>query len=335
MKISNYYKKLGYEVSLKLDYRNLEDFSKVFIGKVFTDNVVPREVLKFSNVEYGGTGFFYDKAPNLPNIIEHALPDYDLYSKCKDFSNASIGFLTRGCFRKCSFCVHRRYERSFQASDLNEFLDKDKKYITFLDDNFLAFPKWKEILMKVKATGKPFQFIQGLDIRLLNEEKAKEFASAKYHGDYIFAFDDIKDKELIETKLRLWRKYSKKSTKLYLFCAYDKANNYDEVFWANDIRDLFERIKVLMEYDCLGYVMRYTLYKDSPYEKLYINIARWVNQPSFYKKMSYRDFCSKNQSRMKSDRACSALKSLREFESKYPEHSYLFDLEYNQMKMTK
>lgn len=31
------------------------------------------------NVHIGGTGFFFDKAPNLPNEIEHHAPDYHLY----------------------------------------------------------------------------------------------------------------------------------------------------------------------------------------------------------------------------------------------------------------
>ena len=32
---------------------------------------MPEEVLNMKNVEYGGTGFYYDKAPKLPDDIEH------------------------------------------------------------------------------------------------------------------------------------------------------------------------------------------------------------------------------------------------------------------------
>ncbi|HRR49597.1 MAG TPA: hypothetical protein P5293_06565, partial [Bacteroidales bacterium] len=32
-----------------------------------------------SNVQYGGTGFFFDKAEPLPYEIEHHMPDYHLY----------------------------------------------------------------------------------------------------------------------------------------------------------------------------------------------------------------------------------------------------------------
>lgn len=37
MKISGYYKEIGHNITLKLDYKNLEDYDRVFISKVFTD----------------------------------------------------------------------------------------------------------------------------------------------------------------------------------------------------------------------------------------------------------------------------------------------------------
>ena len=157
MKISGYYKKLGHEVELKLDYDNLDKYDKVFISKVFTDTPIDEEILKLDNVEYGGTGFFYDEAPDLPYEIEHQFPDYNLYDEWvqgeiargikpinfDDYSNSSIGFLTRGCFRKCGFCVNKKYNKAFEASPINEFLDPTRKKIVLYDDNFLACPSWR------------------------------------------------------------------------------------------------------------------------------------------------------------------------------------------------
>ena len=79
MKLSGYYKALGDEILLKTDYGGLDAFDRVFISKVFTDTPVPEAALKLSNVSYGGTGFFYDKAPALPEAVEHQMPDYHLY----------------------------------------------------------------------------------------------------------------------------------------------------------------------------------------------------------------------------------------------------------------
>ena len=81
MKISGYYKSKGYEVVLKRDYEGLEAFDKVFISKVFTDTPFPDEVLKLPNVEYGGTGFFYDKTPNLPDNIVFFFFYFYLYTR--------------------------------------------------------------------------------------------------------------------------------------------------------------------------------------------------------------------------------------------------------------
>lgn len=79
MKLSGYYKSKGCSTILKTDYLNLEQFDKVFISKVFTDTPIDESILTLPNVEYGGTGFFYDKAPKLPTEIEHFMPDYHLY----------------------------------------------------------------------------------------------------------------------------------------------------------------------------------------------------------------------------------------------------------------
>ena len=81
MKLSGYYKELGNDVELKLDYEDLLSYDKVFISKVFTDTPIDESVLNLPNVEYGGTGFFYDKAPKLPYKVEHHMPDYHLYDE--------------------------------------------------------------------------------------------------------------------------------------------------------------------------------------------------------------------------------------------------------------
>lgn len=79
MKISAHHKAIGDAVELKTDYDSLSDYDAVYISKVFTDTPVPDAVLKLDNVSYGGTGFYYDKAPCLSAAIEHQMPDYHLY----------------------------------------------------------------------------------------------------------------------------------------------------------------------------------------------------------------------------------------------------------------
>lgn len=79
MKLSAYYKDLGCDVVLKTDYEGLDHYDRVFLSKVFTDTAIPAGIIERENVTAGGTGFFYDKAPDLPAVIEHHRPDYHLY----------------------------------------------------------------------------------------------------------------------------------------------------------------------------------------------------------------------------------------------------------------
>ena len=330
MKISAYHKEQGHEVSLLLSYDEIENYDKVFLSKVFTDTPVPNGITELSQVECGGTGFFYDKAPPLPAEIEHHTPDYHLYdefvfsllesgvkrSELKYYLDYSIGFATRGCIRGCSFCVNKNYRSCVLHSPVEEFLDRDRKYITLLDDNVLSCREWKNVFEQLNATGKRFQFKQGMDERLLTDEKCEVIFNSKWIGDYIFAFDNIKDRRLVEKKLQLLRLHTDIVPKFYVFCGFnhDNPDTYPEGFWENDIRDVFERIKVLMSYKALPYIMRYPEYKRSPYRGMYDTIARWCNQPSFIKKKSFREFAFDTPGQNKS-----APVYLTEFERQHPE----------------
>ncbi len=269
MKISSYYKNQGHDVILLMDYKDIDSCESVFISKVFTDTPIDEKILKNPKVKYGGTGFFYDRAPPLDIPIEHSFPDYHLYDAWVDqqiksgkanrnalkyYLDYSIGFITRGCFRQCEFCVNKNYKQVCKHSPLYEFYDLNRPKICLLDDNFLGYTGWKESLEELQATGRRFQFKQGLDERLLTDEKCKILFSSKYDGDYIFAFDNIADAELIERKLQLIRCYTNAVPKFYVFCGFDRENKWDEVFWEQDLKDLMRRIKILFQYHALPYI---------------------------------------------------------------------------------
>ena len=338
MKLSAYYKSQNHNVYLKTDYDSLDQYDRVFISKVFTDTMVPDGVLDLPNVEYGGTGFFYDKAPKLQDEIEHIMPDYHLYDEWindklnegsegdeneddklariakrrKDFTyylDYSIGFLTRGCFRQCEFCVNKNYKKCEIHSPVLEFMDESRPKLCFLDDNFFACPQWKELITEVKATGKRFQFKQGLDERLLTDEKMQELMTWKYDGDYIFAFDNIDDRNIVEEKAHLIRRYNKslgQNLKFYVLCGFDRNDKYDSDFWNKDINDIFERIFILAKYNFKPYIMRFEKYKESPLYGTYVNIACWCNTPSLFNNHSYEEFCRKDDARKSGGQGTSA-----------------------------
>ena len=350
MKLSAFYKKQGHYVRLLLSYDEIENYDKVFISKVFTDTEIPEGILNLSWVEHGGTGFFYDKSPPLPYEIEHIMPDYHLYddfvdaqiqvalsliedederekiiskkrTEFKYYLDYSIGFVTRGCIRGCSFCVNKNYRQCLRHSPVSEFLDPERKYICLLDDNVLSCRAWKSIFEELNATGKRFQFKQGMDERLLTDEKCEVIFNSNWIGDFIFAFDNIKDYRLIARKLHLIRRHTDKRIMFYCFCGYnhDTPNDvttYTRDFWAKDIADLFERIHLLLHYKATPYIMRYKDYELSPYRGIYIAVASWCNQPQFVKNMSFREFCNR--------KGKAPTRYLEEFERDYPEIAYTY-----------
>lgn len=359
-KISGYWKDRGADVHFLLDYNWGSDFDHVYISKVFTDTESPEWLEETERVHIGGTGFYFDKAPNLPDEIEHHMPDYHLYDEWiesevikaraeaqrqekpfdlsafmvqfKEYTDYSIGFLTRGCFRKCDFCVNKKYDRVFSHSPLNEFFDKKRKKICLLDDNFFGCPRWRELLSELISTGYPFKFKQGIDERLLTDERCELLFNSNYDGDFTFAFDNIEDYDLIQSKLQLIRRYTQVRTiKFYVLVGFRST---DEI----DIANAFKRIELLMQYQCLPYLMRYqnkndTPWKTSPYSGLYIALARWCNQPSIFKKMSFRQFCEANQKLHKTPGTlCSSMKAMVQFEKQHPEIAQrYFDLRYERM----
>lgn len=368
-KIAGYHKRIGDDVTLitKWDYFLLLGYDKVYISKVFTDTVVPDwcdpETIKetLPNVSLGGSGFYFDSAEPLPCYIEHHMPDYSLYNdwieetvtqarneqgerfnekkfrqQFKEYTDYSIGFLTRGCFRKCGFCINKKYDRVSAHSPLDEFYDPNKKKICLLDDNFLGIGKAKaiEMLNELKATGKPFKFKQGIDERLISDEVCNIIFNSNYDGDITFAFDSINDYEIIESKLKIIKRYAKKkSIKFYVLVGFESTDE-------TDIENAFKRVELLMRYGCLPYVMRYQSkegkpYLQSKYKDIYITLARWANQPRFIKKMSFREFCYVTQGQVKSaDKQCTALRSMISFEREHKDIAQkYFDLKWDDLQI--
>lgn len=344
MKISGYNKSIGNHVDLLFDYNSLNEYDEVYLSCVFDFTKIPININDYPNLITGGTGLYWDKSPQLHCEVEHHMPDYSLYDEFidkaikrgikpitfKDYKDYSIGFTTRFCVRGCSFCINSNKTKVERHSSVSEFFDPSRRYIYLWDDNFLAYPKWEDVLDEIENTGRRFQFRQGLDIRFMTDQKAVRLSNAKYHGDYIFAFDDINDKSIVEDKLRLWKKYVHKTTKLYVFCGFDRNNTWDDSFWKQDIIETFERVKILMQFGCLSYIMRYKDYELSPYRGTYINLARWCNQPNFFKKKSYREFCLTN------GKNSSTVRYMLEFENDHPEVAQkYYDLKFEELNRYK
>ena len=105
MKISTYHKSLGGNVLLthgsQVKFTDIPD--RIYASIIYKKN---KHVLDYllsaypgADIDIGGSG--YDLHKELPPEIECKQPDYSLYPEC----DYSIGFSSRGCFRKCHFCI--------------------------------------------------------------------------------------------------------------------------------------------------------------------------------------------------------------------------------------
>ena len=70
-----------------------------------------------------------------------------------------------------------------------------------------------------------------------------------------------------------------------------------------------------MKYKCIPYIMKYEKYEESPYRGMYIDITRWCNQPSLFKKQSIREWAAYFPEHY------AASKYLKDFERKLPHHT--------------
>lgn len=302
MKLSSYHKQNGDNVELigfeEINPMSLfsNDFDLIYVSKAFTDTETPEYIFKMNNVKIGGTGFYFDKAEPLPYEIEHSKPDYDIYKKAYSFikkktffDEYSIGYTTRGCFRQCEFCVNKNSKKVELHSPIDEFYEPAKKKLAMLDDNILGLPNKElyKIFDRLEEINKPFQYRQGMDLRLITKERANRLLSLKYDDIFYFAFDLIENKDLITTKLGLWSELMEikkpnrqwNRTRLFVFCGFNPNNETNINFWINDLENIFVRFSIIYKYRCQPYTMKHKDYLKSPLKYVYDYISKYTNEP--------------------------------------------------------
>ena len=255
-------------------------FDKVYLSKVFSFTPDFEYPIDADEIERGGTGycislvngkevFDQSKNRNLPYEIEHIYPDYSLYPELT--RDTAYGFLTRGCPRGCDFCIVGKKEGrcSVKVADLSEFWRGQKK-IVLCDPNILACKDWKELLQQLIDSRAEVDFNQGLDIRLMTEEKAKMIAQLRI-TEIHFAWDRYEDKEKILPKLKLFADVA--SPNIHKKQAH-KAIVYTIVNFSTTLEQDLDRIYTLRDMGYWPYVM---IYDKEHCAQVYRNLQRWVN----------------------------------------------------------
>lgn len=264
MKLSAWHKEIfGDQVEF---YMPLWNYDTVYASKVF--NFSPMPELPEGAVT-GGTGFSLDSA--LPEEIEAIYPDYNLY-RC----NYAIGFITRGCVRKCSFCVVPQKEGQIKrVAELSQFW-RGQNQIMLLDNNLTAHPDCLSILKELRLTRARIDFSQGLDLRLMTPEIAKELSSIRLWKQIHFAWDDIRLEKAMFNGLRVLAENGVKKYKIMVYVLIGFNSTHEENY---------HRVMKLKDYGVDPFIMPYD--KNDDYQA---DFARWVNHKAIFKTVTWEEY---------------------------------------------
>ena len=256
MKLSAYHKNRGDAVDWWIA---LGKYDVAYKSKVFDYSPESSYAIRADVVIEGGTGYGLEN--KLPDEVEHIMPDYSLYPQFK----AAFGFLSRGCPRKCPFCVVSPKEgaKSERVSDLSEFWN-GQHLIKILDPNLLACKDHEIMLQQLIASAALVDFTQGLDIRLITADNVallKRIRVKQIH----FAWDN--PREDLTGMFERFKRLSgiKDYRKLGVYVLTNFNSTLDE--------DIY-RIETLRDLGYSPYVMIYDK-KNAPREKRLLQ--RWVN----------------------------------------------------------
>jgi hypothetical protein len=259
MKASTYYKSLGYDVKL-IHGKLLDKYDKEYRkgnwqGKVhsvfFPDIVIKSKVFTwtkdknlFYNKEYqeGGTGI--DITKKIHPDIDRAYPDYDLYKglyrKFKEkFEDAGIGFITRGCYRKCSFCfVPKKEGMIHEYMRIEDFKKEGSNNLILLDNNILAHKHGINEIKRMVDMGLFVDFNQGIDPHIISvkEDIAELLCQLNWISQVRLACDEQRDKPAIKKSVELLKKYKCKGRLFaYTIITPDVDESYDRIKFVDSL----------------------------------------------------------------------------------------------------
>lgn len=237
MKLSAHHKARGDEVYLNFP---LQRPDITYASCVFTWNSQGKASVPDGAIA-GGSGL--DLKAELPPEVEHIKPDYDLYPG----ANFSMGFTSRGCTRKCPWCIVPEKEGHIRTSaSVYEFLDRRFRSVVLLDNNFLASPDWRHTVADLINIGLEVDFNQGLDIRLVDDEVSWCLAQLRTRK-LRFAFDDITYERAVREGIKALVAQGLPSRRLSFYVLYGFQDDDTAV----------ERLKILQSYNVDIYPMGY------------------------------------------------------------------------------
>lgn len=185
-------------------------YDKVYSSKIFDftpeNPYLPPDAIK------GGTG--YDIHSALPDEIDAMFPDYSIYPDC----DYAIGYITRGCPRKCRWCIVPEKEGGIKPyRTWQELVRPDSNKIVLMDNNILACEYGINQLEGLIDSGYKIDLNQGMDARLVTDRIAQILSKLKWIKYIRFSCDTTAQIAAIENVARLLMKHDMKPYKLFIY----------------------------------------------------------------------------------------------------------------------
>ena len=241
------------------------EYDRVYSSKVFT--FTSENPYLPENTVRGGTG--YGIMDELPEEIDAMFPDYSIYPKCKH----AIGFLTRGCIRKCPWCVVPKKEGAIRPyRTWREVKRPDSRDIVFMDNNVLASEWGLEQIADMIGQDVRVDFNQGLDARLIDDDVAGMLARLKWIKFIRMSADTD---AMLDVALGAIDRLGKFGVKPYRVFVY---------VLAQDVESAERRCIVLRDIGANPFCQPYrdfTTNAEPPVELK--RLARWVNRKEIFK----------------------------------------------------
>ena len=269
MKVSAYHKEQGDTVEWYTDLW-AHTFDKVYCSKIF--NYTPMPNMLNDNCVYGGSG--YNLTTKLPENIENIKPDYTIYP---NYIHA-LGFLTRGCIRKCNHCIVPEKEGKIRPyRDIGDVL-QGRKTAVLLDNNILACEYGIKQIEKIIKLKIKVDFNQGLDCRLIDDSIAQILSRVKWLEPIRLACDSLSMIDPLIKATRLLRWYN---------C---KPSNYFVYVLVDDIDTAIEILKVVKGLGLDPFAQPYRDREGNEPTKEQKDLARWVNHKAIFKSVLWEDY---------------------------------------------
>jgi len=184
------------------------------------------------------------------SLLPEQCPDYSLIPDW----NASILFSSRGCIRRCPFCVVWKIEPEYKATiSIEHLVNPSHDKIIFWDNNFLASPYKFDILdylityRNEKGKRCEVDFNQGLDARLITEPIAEKIKQLKMPLIRL-AYDKIQDRPYLMSAIGMLKAVGVSPKDILVYTLY----NYKDT-----PEDFLRRLNDIMSLGAVAYPMRY------------------------------------------------------------------------------